>query len=228
MKLEVFQQMPLFKEIALEEIEKILQVCTDKSYQKGECIVREGECCSSFGIVATGEVVVLKENSQGESQILAKLSSGRTFGEMLVYSSVRKWPATVWAAENTMVYFMDLQRMIQAQTEFPQSYGMLIRNFIREISDKALGLNKKLEYLSLKKMRGRLAKYLLEQLKMQEKKENDYFQIPLNRNELADFLAVSRPSMSRELSKMREEHLIDFHKNRFRIVNLKQLRAEIE
>lgn len=220
--------MPLFDEIEATEVSKIINACTLKKYQKGECIAREGENCSAFGIVATGEVVVLKENAHGESQILAKLFSGKTFGEMLVYSSIQKWPATVWAAEDSQIYFMDLSRMFRGQAEFPDCYGKLLRNFLRELSDKALNLNKKLEYLSLKKMRGRLAKYLLEQAKKQGKQVGDYFEIPLNRNELADFLSVARTSMSRELSKMKAEGLIDFHKNQFRIFSLEGLHLAVE
>ena len=228
MNIEAFVNMSLFADIEISEIEKIIQSCVPKKYKKGSCIAREGEACNAFGIVASGEIIILKENARGESQILAKLSSGKTFVEMLVYSSVRKWPATVWAAEDSIVYFMDLQKMFRIQSEFPDSYAKVLRNFIREISDKALGLNKKLEYLSLKKMRARLANYIIEQAKKQGKQQNDYFEIPLNRNELADFLAVSRPSMSRELTKMKEDKLIDFHKNQFRILNFEQLRLAIE
>ena len=82
-------------------------------------------------------------------------------------------------------------------------------------------LNKKIEYLTIKSMRGKISTYLLEQYKRTGDKN---IILPLNRNELSDFLNVSRPSMSREMSKMRDEGVIDFHLTAFRILNLEAVK----
>ncbi len=223
--LEKLLQMRLFAGMTRKEVESIILRCRYHAYQKGECIVREGEACTAFGLIADGSIVIQKENAAGENQILAKMSAGQIFGEILVYSTRKKWPATIWATEPSGIYFMDLVKLSDGQIPFSELHGKLMRNFMRELSDKALALNKKLEYLSLKKMRGKIAKYLLEQGSHQAE---EYFQISFNRKELADFLAVSRTALSRELARMREEGLLDYHKSRFKILDWVGMEKAIE
>ena len=76
-------------------------------------------------------------------------------------------------------------------------------------------LNQKIELLTLKGMREKLATYLL----LESKKQHSLtFQIVPNRNELANFLNVARTSMCRELARMKEEGLIDYYQNSFQIL----------
>jgi CRP-like cAMP-binding protein len=96
---------------------------------------------------------------------------------------------------------------------------------IRVISKKACDLNRKVEYLSLKTINGKLSKYLLEQ---SVRSSNTTFKLPMNREKLADFLNVSRPSMSRELGKMRDNGIIEFHKDSIRIKDVEKLKALLE
>jgi CRP-like cAMP-binding protein len=77
------------------------------------------------------------------------------------------------------------------------------------VSERAIALSRKVEYLSIKSIRGKISTYLLEQYK---KAGKAIFMLPMNRNEMADFLNVSRPSLSREMCKMRDEGIIDFHR----------------
>ena len=101
----------------------------------------------------------------------------------------------------------------------------LVENFLKLLSQKALMLNRKVEYLSIKGIRAKVSTYLYDQYLLQGSRD---IQLSLNRTELADFLNVSRPSMSRELGKMREEGIIDFHLNRFHIKNEQALRHIFE
>jgi CRP-like cAMP-binding protein len=101
----------------------------------------------------------------------------------------------------------------------------ILSNMIRVIAQKACDLNRKVEYLLLKTINGKLSKYLLEQKEM---KGSMTFELPLNREKLADFLSISRPSMSRELGRLRDEGIIEFHKNTFRIVDEERLKSFLE
>jgi CRP-like cAMP-binding protein len=92
----------------------------------------------------------------------------------------------------------------------------LIQNMLRIVSEKAIMLNKKVEYLTIAGVRERLSRFLMEQYK----KAGTYtFTIPLNRKELAEFLNVTRPSLSREMCRMREEGIIDFHMASIKIID---------
>jgi CRP-like cAMP-binding protein len=104
-------------------------------------------------------------------------------------------------------------------------HKVILANMIRVIAKKACDLNRKVEYLMLKSINGKLSKYLLEQSAMSGKLT---FRLPLNREKLADFLNISRPSMSRELGLMRDRGIIDFHGDLIRIKNEEKLRALLE
>ena len=92
---------------------------------------------------------------------------------------------------------------------------------LKIISEKALMLNRKVEYLALISVRQKIATYLLEQYKITKSKT---FLLPLNRQELAEFLNVSRPSLSREMCRMRDEGIIDFHMSTIKILDLDVLK----
>ena len=92
---------------------------------------------------------------------------------------------------------------------------------LRILSQKALYLNRKVEYLTIKSMRSKIASYLLEQTHIYN---SHNFIIPMNKNELADFLNVSRPSMSREFSRLKDEGIIDYYLSSIRILNADQLK----
>ena len=96
---------------------------------------------------------------------------------------------------------------------------------LKDISDKALMLNKKLEYLSMKSMRGKLSSFLLEQYKTTG---SPAFLLPMKRHELADYLNVSRPSMSQEMCRMRDEGVIDFSRSSIQINDMESLKDMVE
>ena len=98
----------------------------------------------------------------------------------------------------------------------------LIQNMMMILGEKNSGLNQKIELLMMKGMREKLAAYLLSEYR---KNKALTFQILPNRNELAEFLNVSRPSMSRELARMKSEGLIDYYQNTFKLVNMEKLSA---
>ncbi len=84
----------------------------------------------------------------------------------------------------------------------------MLQNVIKIIAQKTLFLNNKVAYLTIKSMRKKLVKYLLEQY---QEKQSLTFSLPMNREELADFSNVSRPSMSREFCKMWDAGIIELY-----------------
>ena len=100
-------------------------------------------------------------------------------------------------------------------------HKVLIQNMLRILSEKAIRLNRKVEYLEIKGIRQKLCAYLLEQRRTSGA---DTFILPMNKNELADYLNVSRPSMSRELGKLRDEGLLDFYLSSVRLLKPETIR----
>ena len=222
--IDTISTMPLFKGIKRDNIPVMLECLKPKvhTYDKNDFIAITGEAFDRVGIVLGGEATVSKETAAGNRTIMTMLKKGDMFGEMLAFSSQTFWPATVQALEPCKVLFLPKEKIISECDRLCPWHHQLINNLLSIISDRALVLNKKVEYLSIKSMRGKLSSYLLEEYK---RKGSKNITLPLKRNELADFLNVSRPSMSREICKMRDEGIIDFHLSAFRILDVEALKA---
>ncbi|HEY8345495.1 MAG TPA: Crp/Fnr family transcriptional regulator [Bacillota bacterium] len=217
----------LFAGVELEDLNVMLQCLNPvvKEFQKDECLTVAGQDFNGVGVILEGEVMVTKENSAGHRIIVMTLGAGDMFGEMVAFSGERKWPATVIAQREGKVMFLPPEKIVGNCRRQCASHRLLITNMLKILSDRALFLNKKMEYLSMKSLRGKICAFLLEQYK---KYGATTFLLPLNRNEWADFLNVARPSLSRELGKMKEEGLLDYHRASIKIKNLEAVRKMAE
>lgn len=192
-----------------------------RDYDKNESIAFEGDSFSSIGIVISGQVVVTRESLSGDRMIMTILGPGEMFGEMAVFSKNCVWPANVTAQTDSTVMFLHAAKIVGECQNLCGSHRMLTLNMLKIVSEKAILLNRKVEYLTIKSMRGKICAFLLEQY---NKSGKSTFMIPLKRNELADFLNVSRPSLSREMCRMRDEGIIDFHRESICIKDIEALK----
>ena len=213
----------LFQGIDREEITAMLTCLEPRvhSYNRNDYIVMGGDAYESVGIVLKGAATVSKENAAGNRVVMTLLKQGDIFGEIVAFSSQMVWPATVQAQEACEILFLPRGKIVGECDRMCPWHRTLIQNFLRIISEKAIMLNKKVEYLTIKSMRGKISSYLLEQYK---RTGDPTITLPLNRNELSDFLNVSRPSMSREMCKMRDEGVIDFYLNTFKILDIETVK----
>lgn len=222
--IDTIKQSPLFNNMENDEIISLFLCLNPKihSFNKNECIVNAGESIDKFGLVLEGEVNVIKESAEGNRIIISVIKKGDLFGEMLVFSSQKIWPVTVRVQSSCKILFITNSDLIIRCGKNCSWHISMVENFMKVMSDKALMLNKKVQYLSIKSIRGKISTYLLEQYK---KNKGNTIVLPLKRNELADFLNVSRPSMSREICKMRDEGIIDFHLSTFKITDIETLKS---
>lgn len=221
--LEPITRCALFKGIGTEELLGVLQ-CMNlniNEYKKGDYLTIAGDEFSQIGVILNGTVALTKETVSGNRVIIGILEAGEMFGEMAAYSDNKSWPMTVIAQSNCTIMFFAQNKIVGCCERVCTSHKKLIMNMLKVVSNRAIMLNKKVEYLSIKSLRGKISTYLLEE---SNKAGNKTFQLNLNRNELADFINVSRPSLSRELCKMRDEGIIDFHSTAIKIKDLQTLR----
>lgn len=209
---------PLFAGIKGEELPLMLDCLQlrEVTYLKGEYITTMGEELFGIGVIGAGKAAVIKEDTAGDRVALAFLEPGDLFGEIAAFAGKPRWPATVQAQENTAVLFITRDRIVGGCNRDCLRHRLLIDNLLGIISKRALMLYQKVNYLTIKSLRGRICAYLLD---CYRKEGRDTFALPLNRNEMAEFLNVSRPSMSRELGRLRREGVIEYHLATFCILN---------
>jgi CRP/FNR family transcriptional regulator, dissimilatory nitrate respiration regulator len=213
---------PLFQGITRDELQVMLDCLKPavNRYSSNEIIAVAGEPFTGLGIVLSGKVTVAKENAAGNRVIMAVFGPGELFGEIMAFAGNRIWLVTVAAQEACEVLLLPPERIVGNCPRQCPSHHTLIVNTLRIVSERALLLNKKVDYLSMKSIRQKLGSYLHEQY---EKTGQTTFMLPMNRNDLADFLNLARPSLSRELCRMRDEGMIDFQRASIKIKDLKAL-----
>lgn len=220
--IDMLQGTELFKGIDRSELVKILGCSSPKikKYKKKEIITIEKSKFTGIGLVLEGEVSLTKDNLAGDRLIIARIKAGDIFGEISAFVD-KCWLETVTAQTDSQVLFLSPDRIIGMCPHMCNGHRILIQNTLHLVSEKAYVLHKKVEMLSLNSIRKKVSTYLLEQYYIKEKSS---FKIPLKRNELAEYLHIQRPSLSRELAKMKEEGIIDFRGNTFKVLDVEGLK----
>lgn len=188
-----------------------------KQYKKGSTVLGRGGRTSEMGMVLEGSVHMVKDDFWGNRSILGQASPGQMFGEVYACLPRQGLEVDVIAAEDTEVLFLDVKRILTVCSSACSFHTRLIRNLLTILAEKNLMLTHKMEHMAQKSTRDKVLSYLSMEA---EKQGGPEFAIPFNRQQLADYLSVDRSAMSRELSRMKAEGLLDYHRNRFRLKNL--------
>ena len=177
-------------------------------------MLRQGEHLSNILVLVEGSLHIQRDDYWGNRSILGHIGIGEIFGEAYAAPDSGTLLNDVIAVEDSAVYFFDVKRVISTCSSACRFHTMVVQNLFFAISEKNRTLVQKLDYLSRRTTREKLISYLSEEAK---KQNSPRITIPFNRQQLADYLSVDRSAMSNELGKMRDEGLLEFEKNRFRL-----------
>ena len=159
-----------------------------------------------------GNLHIQKDDYWGNRAILGSVAVGEMFGEAYVSPDSGTLLNDVVAVEDSSVMFFDIHRILSVCPSACKFHSLTVKNLFFAISEKNRKLVAKLGHISNRTTREKLLSYLSDEAK---RNKSASFSIPFNRQQLADFLSVDRSAMSNELGKMRNEGLIQFHKNHF-------------
>ena len=207
----------LFAGVVEEEISSMLS-CLDarfREYKKGEYVLRQGEHLNHITVLVSGELHIQRDDYWGNRTIVNRIGVGEMFGEAYIAPESGALLNDVLAVEDSTVIFFDIRRIITVCSTACRFHSMVVQNLFFAISAKNRALVQKLSHISKRTTREKLISYLSEEANRQN---SSSFTIPFNRQQLADFLSVDRSAMSNELCKMRDEKLIEFEKNWFRLL----------
>ncbi len=214
--IHILKRTKLFAGVGDDEISAMLSCLGARlyNYKKGEYVLRQGEHLSDIIVLVEGNLHIQKDDYWGNRSILGQVAVGEMFGEAYVAPESGALLNDVVATENSTVIFFDVRKIITTCSSGCRFHYMIVQNMFFAISDKNRKLVQKLGHMSKRTTREKLISYLSEESK---KQNSSNFTIPFNRQQLADFLSVDRSAMSNELCKMRDEGLIEFDKNYFKL-----------
>jgi CRP-like cAMP-binding protein len=219
---DILKKSLLFRNLNEGQIEHLLNFIgmDTKSYSDKETLFLEDDPCDSIGVVIEGSVELQTIFPSGKVITHIELLPSDVFGEGLLFTAKNRYPISVHSKGYSKVLFINKDHLMHGLLHHP----IMLQNFLALLSDKLFFMNSKVKILSLSTLRKKIAYYLLDQVK---KKGTRTFEINLNRKRLSEHLAVERPSLSRELNRMKEDGLIDFEQSSFKILDIDALEEEL-
>ncbi|HCG46966.1 helix-turn-helix domain-containing protein [Corynebacterium flavescens] len=187
----------------------------EKRVQRGDVLSREGESLSHIGIVLEGTLFSKSKSIEGSTHLTEIINPGQVFGEDLLWDRKQRTHRTVPASTSATVLLLGMKRIYDPDGPLCDLRLRMVENLFKVVNEKNRRLELHLRMMLRKSLRERLTLFLKDQSAQQQ---SPMFTIPLRRNELAEHLNVDRTALSRELSKMKSDHLIDYHRNSFRLL----------
>lgn len=210
----------LFRGVAAEDLSPMLQ-CLDarrREYRAGEAALAAGDMAARFGVVLSGRFQVTRGEYSGSRAILAVLEAGELFGEAFACAAAagapQRLPVTVECAQDGAALLIDASKIARTCPGACPRHQRLIENLLWALAEKNIHLNRRIGLLAKRATREKILSYLAQEAARQG---GPAFDIPLNRQELADYLCVDRSALSAALSALRDEGALSFRKNHFEL-----------
>lgn len=218
---------PLFDGLCCGELDKMLH-CLDARiavYDKGAYLLMEGDALCNIGVILEGQAAVYKTDVLGNRVLFSFINPPQLFAEALLCAGTYESPVSVEAVSNTKALLIPFHRIIKSCGKCCVYHHRLIRNMLKIVAQKAISLTKKLDHVSHKTTRHKLASYLLYEA---SRGGRDRFSISFDRQALADYLCVNRSALSRELSRISGEGIISYHRSSFFIRDKQRLKQILQ
>lgn len=186
-----------------------------KSYSKNDIIAMEGDTCTSIGLILDGNIDI--KRMLGTKVIhVSSFGKGHIFGEVIAFSDVNLYPATVMSSTTSKVMFISKDNFIKFCTSHEDFLGM----FLNDLSNKIFVLNKSITNLTFSNVRQKICNFLISEYKLQN---SENIKLKMTKEKIAEYLGITRPSLSRELINMKDMGLIDYSRSHIKILDLEEI-----
>lgn len=212
--MDTLQKCALFADTTADEVQKMLGCLGARTVHaaRRETLISEGDPAQELGIVLSGSVQIVRVDYDGNRSLVDEIAPAGMFCETFACADVESVPVDVVVKEEGDVMFIDCRHITHICGHACSHHRQMIYNLMRAVAERNLQYDRKLEILSKRSTRDKLMTYLYMQAKVQGRNS---FEIPYDRQELADYLEVERSGLSAEIGKLRKEGILKADKNRF-------------
>lgn len=210
----------LFSAISNEETERILKCSNSvlKKHSQGNYIFEQGDTPSRLFLLLEGQVQICKDFTSGKRDVLYLVEEGNVFGEMFLFGNQKKYWYDAVATTEVTVLEMPWDFFYHFCSNACNHHKQITQNMLEILSENNFKITRKLHIVSTASLRERIAIWLIDSADNKKTVE-----LHMNREQLADFLGVARPSLSRELMRMQSDGLIKVGKKEIEICNRREL-----
>ena len=215
--LEILKKCSLFEEIDDESLIKMLNCLGARilNFDKKFTVFSEGSSAKYIGIVLSGSVQSVLIDYEGNRTIVSNTEASKVFAEDYACAEIASIPVSIVANEPSEIMLIDCSHILHTCSNNCGFHQQLIYNLLKELAGKTLSFHQKVEITSKRTTREKLMTYLSMEAK---KHSSNSFEIPFDRQELADYLEVDRSGLSAEISKLRNEGVLESHKKHFKLL----------
>jgi CRP-like cAMP-binding protein len=201
--LEIVRSIPLFSPLQADKIKPMIadNQLFVKNYSKEATVYNQNENCRALDIVLSGSLVAYSLSENGSAMTMFEFSKGQMLGANLLFGDNHTYPLTIYCMSEARL----LRVTKKAICVFLHNYNFTI-NFLGMLSHNSQKLNQKITMVAQKTLRENLVEYLGQQAILQSSRS---IVLPISKKQLADYLGVQRPSLFREIKKLKDEGIID-------------------
>jgi CRP-like cAMP-binding protein len=187
--------------------------------KKGEVLFNSGSKITDFVVVLSGRLSISSYDANGHRKIMEMFEPMDSIAISLAVAGIQSVAISVEARQDSVVILFNADNVLNPVGKPSEEHIRLLRNITKELARKTVLLGRKMRIISSRTTSDRLMKYLIEESVRRCSKE---FEIPFDRQALADYLCVDRSALSAEISKLVEKGVIESHKSYFKILNTYQ------
>ncbi len=210
----ILKKCSLFSDIEDQNLIAMLSCLGAKreSFDKKYTIFAEGNPAKYIGILLSGSAQIVRHDYDGNRSIVSGILPGELFGESFACAGMVSLPVSIVANEPCEVLLIDSSHVLHTCSNGCDFHRRMIYNLMRDLAAKNIMFHQKLDITAKRTTREKLLAYLAY---MEQQTGSHAFEIPFDRQELADYLEVDRSGLSAEISKLKREGVIDCRKNHF-------------
>jgi len=205
MNIDILRSISLFSTVPEPVLEKQMtgNHIYQRQYIKGVTVHSANETCRTLDIVLSGSLVAYSLSTNGSSTTIFEFNKGSVIGANLLFGESHGYPLNIYVLTNCHIVHID----INAVLEFLHDYNFTL-HYIRSISQNSQGINQKIAMFTQRTLRENIMDYFKQQTIIQK---SSVILLPMNKRQLADYFSVQRPSLFRELKKLKEEGIIEIN-----------------
>ena len=207
----------LFSGITEADLPKLLNCIQSRivEFKRGDLIIEEGTSVTEFGVLLSGQARSIKWDLSGRLIIISFIEPQSVMGVLVASRADSVSPVSVEATEDCRVMLIPFARLLSRCSGNCAGHDQLLRNYVSAVADKGLELHERINCLLKPTVREKILTFLQ---RTARQKKSQSFHIQMDRNDMAEYLNVERSALSRELSKMKKDGLLNYRKDWFELL----------
>lgn len=213
---KILSDSPIFNGLSEKELSALLKKIhyQKRVYKKNEIVASSDETVSSLLIILSGMVKAEMMDLTGKTIKIEDIEAPKPLAAAFLFGKENKYPVTVTAINAVEILAIPVDEFLVLLQQNKQ----VLKNYLNSITSRSQFLSKKLQFLSFRTIKSKMAHYIL-----QNANTELHFELNSTQQQLSELFGVTRPSLARVIREMQDEKLIEIRRRKVNLLNKKEL-----